>query len=208
MSDHRGMALSAGLVASTSDAAQTARLASGLAELMRAGDVVVLVGDLGSGKTVFTQGLGAGLGVDATITSPTFALVQSYQGRLGLHHLDVYRLNRLNEALDLGLGELLDDDAVVVIEWGDTIAPVLPQDYIEVRIFADGASTERRIEFLFSGNRWQARVRAVSAVVANVCGDPDDGTEPDDSTGPDGTEPAEPVDTPASVEPPGTEGDS
>jgi tRNA threonylcarbamoyladenosine biosynthesis protein TsaE len=150
---------------------QTRLLAHGLAELMRPGDLVVLVGDLGTGKTAFTQGLGTGLGVTATITSPTFALVQSYSGRLDLHHLDVYRLTQVNEALDLGLAEMLDDDAVVVIEWGDTVAPVLPHDYLEVRLDYGGTEAERRIEFMGVGSRWQARMRAVAAVVTNICGE-------------------------------------
>ena len=79
----------------------TRSLAAALGELIRAGDILVLIGDLGAGKTAFAQGLGAGLGVTDTITSPTFALVQSYRGRLDLHHLDVYRLGQVNEALEL-----------------------------------------------------------------------------------------------------------
>lgn len=177
-------------VASSSGVEQTRSLAHGLAELMRPGDLVVLVGNLGTGKTAFTQGLGTGLGVDATITSPTFALVQSYGGRLNLHHLDVYRLTQVNQALDLDLAEMLDDEAVVVIEWGDTIAPVLPHDYLEVRLAYGATEVERRIEFLGVGSRWQARMRAVAAVVTNVCGE----QGPPDVPGP--AAPDAPVDGP------------
>lgn len=143
----------------------TRRLAAALGELIRAGDILVLIGDLGAGKTAFAQGLGAGLGVADTITSPTFALVQSYSGRLDLHHLDVYRLTQINEALDLGLAELLDDDAVVVIEWGDTIAPVLPQNYLEVRLDYGEGDTERLVRFNPVGSRWSARMRSIATVV-------------------------------------------
>ena len=157
--------------ASSTSVDQTADLARGLAELMRPGDLVVLTGGLGCGKTAFTQGLGAGLGVTDNITSPTFALVQSYGGRLDLHHLDVYRLENVNEALDLGLAELLDDDAVVAIEWGDTIAPVLPQEYLEVHIEIGSEGNHRELTLHGRGTRWQSRMRAVADVVSNVCGD-------------------------------------
>ena len=150
----------------------TRSLAAALGELIRAGDILVLIGDLGAGKTAFAQGLGAGLGVTDTITSPTFALVQSYRGRLDLHHLDVYRLGQVNEALDLGLAELLDDDAVMVIEWGDTIAPVLPHDYLEVRLAYSDADGERLIRFSPVGSRWSARMRAIATVVERPSEEP------------------------------------
>ncbi len=172
------------LAVTTSGEQQTRDLAAALAELARPGDLLVLVGDLGAGKTVFTQGLGRGLGIDEQITSPTFALVQSYVGRLDLHHLDVYRLEQVNEALDLGLAELLDDDAVMVIEWGDTIAPVLPHDYLEVRLsYGEGDGDARRIELVPVGHRWSARGRAMATVLEQVVGAPDDGADGD---GPDG----------------------
>lgn len=155
-----------GLHVSTAGAEQTRRLGAALAELARPGDVFLLLGDLGTGKTVLAQGLGAGLGVHDVITSPTFALVQSYEGRLGLHHLDVYRLEQVNEALDLGLAELLDDDAVVVVEWGDRIAPVLPQDYLEVRLGYGAGITDRTVELVPIGSRWSARRRALTSLLA------------------------------------------
>lgn len=169
-------------VARTVGVERTRALASALGELVRPGDLLVLVGDLGAGKTAFAQGLGRGLGVTETITSPTFALVQSYSGRLDLHHLDVYRLDQVNEALDLGLAELLDDDAVVVIEWGETIAPVLPHDYLEVRLSHGGASDVREVALAPVGPRWSARMHAVSTVLANLEAVDDDGG-PDPSDG-------------------------
>ena len=88
------------LVARTASVLETRDLAAALAELARPSDLLVLVGDLGAGKTAFTQGFGRGLGIDEQITSPTFALVRSYTGRLDLYHLDVYRLEQVSEALD------------------------------------------------------------------------------------------------------------
>jgi tRNA threonylcarbamoyladenosine biosynthesis protein TsaE len=162
----------AGLVARTDSAEATRDLAASLAELARPSDLLVLVGDLGAGKTAFTQGFGRGLGIDDQITSPTFALVQSYTGRLDLYHLDVYRLDQVAEALDLGLSELLDDGSVTVIEWGDAITPVLPHDYLEVHLrFVDGADgvplpDDREVELVPVGPRWAARVRALGAALA------------------------------------------
>lgn len=160
------------VVTRTDSVDSTRALAAAIAELARPGDLVLLVGDLGAGKTAFTQGFGAGLGVEGPITSPTFALVQSYQGRLELHHLDVYRLDHLHEAMDLGLSELLDGDSVTLIEWGDTITAALPRDYLEVRIgFADDAD-DRRIELCPVGPGWQPRARALGVAAAAWAIDP------------------------------------
>ena len=161
------------LIARTSSVDETRDLAAALAELARPSDLLVLVGDLGAGKTAFTQGFGRGLGIDEQITSPTFALVRSYTGRLDLYHLDVYRLEQVAEALDLGLSELLDDGSVTIIEWGDTIAPVLPHDYLEVHLrFEEGDQVDARtVELRPVGARWAARVRALGAAVAPWTGE-------------------------------------
>jgi tRNA threonylcarbamoyladenosine biosynthesis protein TsaE len=127
-------ARAATLVARTTSATETQQLAAALAALVQPGDLVVLAGDLGAGKTTFTQGFGRALGVTEPITSPTFTLAQQYEGRLRVHHLDVYRLEQLAEVAELGLSELLDDGGVVLIEWGDAILGVLPGDYLEVRL--------------------------------------------------------------------------
>lgn len=181
------------LTVRTGSVDETRQLAAALAELARPSDLVVLVGDLGVGKTAFTQGFGRGLGVDEQITSPTFALVRSYTGRLDLYHLDVYRLEQVVETLDLGLSELLDDGAVTVIEWGDTIAPALPHDYLEVHLRFDDADASltdtgpgaptaaigaerladvaepadgRVVELRPVGARWSARSRALGVAAA------------------------------------------
>src|SRR5262245_18924853 len=107
------------LRALTHSEAATYGLAAALEPLLRAGDLLLLTGDLGAGKTTFVRGLAAAMGVSARVTSPTFTLAHTYEGRLRLHHLDAYRLERRAELLDLDLPALLDDQAVVAVEWGD-----------------------------------------------------------------------------------------
>jgi tRNA threonylcarbamoyladenosine biosynthesis protein TsaE len=154
------------VVAATGSVEGTRDLGAALAELLRPGDVLVLTGDLGAGKTALTQGLGRGLGVTAPITSPTFTLAQVYEGRLRMHHLDVYRLERPEEALDLGLPELLDDEGVVVVEWGEAILAELPADHLEVRLTFGAGDDDRRIAVRANGRRWVARERSLAAALA------------------------------------------
>lgn len=154
------------LRATTDSVDQTRALAAAVAELAQPGDLLLLVGDLGAGKTAFTQGFGQGLGVEDHITSPTFALVQGYDGRLQLNHLDVYRLEEVNEAYDLGLSELLDDASVTLIEWGDTITAALPRDYLEVRITFGEGPDDRVIEFSTVGPAWLPRTGALAAALS------------------------------------------
>lgn len=152
------------IVVHTSSAEATAQLAAAIAELVRPTDLLLLSGDLGAGKTTFTQGFGRGLGVTEQITSPTFTLVRSYEGRLTLHHLDIYRLS-IDEVIDLGLNEMLDGEAVTLIEWGDIVAPLLGADRLEVRLRLGEGDDDRVIELEAVG-RWAARDRAVRAAVA------------------------------------------
>ena len=153
--------------ARTKSVDETKEIGAALAELARAGDLVLLAGDLGAGKTAFAQGFGRGLGVDEPITSPTFTLAREYQGnRLRLHHLDAYRMEALEEVLDVGLPELLDDEAVVLIEWGDVIVPAVPADYLEVRITLGEGDDDRVIDFSWVGPSWATRARALATVAA------------------------------------------
>lgn len=106
-----------------SSLADTHAIAAALAALSRAGDLIVLAGEMGAGKTAFAKGFGAALGVTEPITSPTFTLVHSYEaGKLTLHHADIYRLSTHNEVADLALAELLEYDGIVLVEWGDVVA--------------------------------------------------------------------------------------
>jgi tRNA threonylcarbamoyladenosine biosynthesis protein TsaE len=98
------------------------------------GDVIALYGELGAGKTCLIQGVAAGLGVAATVTSPTFILIAEYPGRLPLHHVDLYRTDSLAEIRALGLEDLLDGDGVTVVEWAEKAEALLPARSIRVRI--------------------------------------------------------------------------
>lgn len=151
--------------ATTTSRDDTQALAAALAELARPGDLLLLAGDLGAGKTAFTQGFGAALGVAERITSPTYTLHHRYEGRLRLEHLDVYRLDQLDEVLDLGLPELLDEGGVVVIEWGDAISPMLPADYLEVRLRLGEGDDDRSLALDLVGPRWSARRRALTTAL-------------------------------------------
>jgi tRNA threonylcarbamoyladenosine biosynthesis protein TsaE len=135
----------------------TRAVAAALGPLLEPGDVVSLVGDLGAGKTAFAQGLAAGLGVEGPVTSPTFTIVQEYEGRIPVAHVDVYRLDTVQDLYDLGFDELIDDGRVTIVEWGDLIAQALPADRLVVRIEPGAADTERVLEFAFHGARWLGR---------------------------------------------------
>lgn len=106
----------------TRSAAETEALGEELASRLAPGDLLLLAGELGSGKTTFVRGLARGLGASATVQSPTFTLVRVYPGRVQLAHADLYRLERTAELGDLGLEELLEE-GVVAVEWGDRLAP-------------------------------------------------------------------------------------
>ena len=152
-------------------AAGTAQWGERLARFLRPGDTVLLGGDLGAGKTTFTQGLARGLGVVAPVTSPTFVLVHSYRTRAGwdLLHADVWRLEQLQEVIDLAIPELLEDGAAAVIEWGERAAPALLPDCLRVTIgFAeegpDDAGGARRLEFRSLGPGWDSRMAELRAL--------------------------------------------
>lgn len=136
---------------------QTQAIASAVASVVVDGDLLVLVGDLGAGKTAFTQGFAAELDVTDPVTSPTFTLANRYEGRLVVNHLDVYRIEALAEAQDLALPELLDD-GVTLVEWGDVILPALPADRLDIRITFGAGDDDRVLAFTAVGPRWTARV--------------------------------------------------
>ncbi len=146
-------------VESTRDAAAR------LSPLLRAGDVILLSGDLGGGKTAFTQGLATAMGVRTAVSSPTFVLAQSYDApEMRLHHLDAYRLERPAEILDLNIPELLEDRAVTVVEWGEKIRPYVGQDYLVITMLTPDPTqpeNDRVIEMEAYGATWADRESAI-----------------------------------------------
>ncbi|MFD1021117.1 tRNA (adenosine(37)-N6)-threonylcarbamoyltransferase complex ATPase subunit type 1 TsaE [Thalassobacillus hwangdonensis] len=132
----------------TTSAEQTMQLASDIGERLEPGDVLTLEGDLGAGKTTFTKGLGAGLGVKRTINSPTFTIIKEYFGRMPLYHMDVYRLEDSDE--DIGFDEYFSGDGVVVVEWAQFIEEFLPEERLDIEITYKN-ETERVIK-LTAGN--------------------------------------------------------
>lgn len=154
------------LAAETIGVEQTRALAASLAGVARPGDVVLLVGDLGAGKTAFAQGFAAGLGVKEPVTSPTFILARTYTGRLRLHHVDAYRLDHLQEAIDLGLAEMVDDGAVTLVEWGDAVAPALSPEFLEVRLTYGDDDDRRTVGLHPMGRRWSARAEALDGALS------------------------------------------
>ena len=149
----------------TERAAQTRALAAALASLLEPGDLVLLAGELGAGKTTFAQGLAAGLGVEGPVTSPTYTIVQEYAGRVPVAHVDVYRLDRMQELYDLGYEELVDDARVTMIEWGDVVAHAFPPDHLLVHIEPVPGGDVRHIVLEFRG-RWQSRRASIERALS------------------------------------------
>lgn len=138
--------------------ASTHAVAAVLAGLARPGDMIALAGGMGAGKTAFAQGFGQALGVTEAITSPTFTLVHSYGcGKITLHHVDLYRLQRMSEVADLALAELAEFGGIVLVEWGDVVSASLG-DHLRVRLdFVDGDEGARLIDVAPSGSSWASR---------------------------------------------------
>lgn len=113
----------------------TFALGKQIGESVALGSVLTLVGDLGVGKTVFTQGLAEGLGISDAVNSPTFTIVQIYEeGRIPLYHLDVYRIGDISEMDEIGYEDYFYGDGVCLIEWANLIEELLPERYVEIRI--------------------------------------------------------------------------
>ena len=151
----------------SASANRTQRLGALLSALLQPGDVVLLEGPLGAGKTALTQGIGAGLGVRETINSPTFTLLKEYEGRLPLYHFDLYRIEDPEELFALGFEDYFGGEGVCVVEWADRgvaadDATLWPANWLRIVISADGA-TKRALTCSAAGVRGEALLRAFVA---------------------------------------------
>ncbi|HMQ51781.1 MAG TPA: tRNA (adenosine(37)-N6)-threonylcarbamoyltransferase complex ATPase subunit type 1 TsaE [Anaerolineae bacterium] len=141
---------------------QTRRLGARLADMLNPGDVLALVGELGTGKTRWVQGVCQGLGITEPVISPTFTLVNEYQGRLPVFHIDLYRLAGAAEALTFGLEDYLYDDGVTLIEWADRAANLLPAQYLTIEMHHMD-ETKRRIVLRPQGERFVELLKVYKA---------------------------------------------
>ncbi len=138
------------------DREETILLGERLANHLTGGDIIGLFGELGSGKTTFTKGIALGLKIKKeSVHSPTFTLLNVYEGKLLLFHFDLYRLDQIKEILNLGYEEFFYGEGVSVIEWAEKLGRLLPQNYLKVQ-FTNVNENERKIRFSAKGKRSEA----------------------------------------------------
>jgi len=137
----------------SNSAGQTRNIGMKLGKSAAAGDVLLLVGPLGAGKTCLTQGIARGLGIHEYTASPSFVLVREYQGKLPLYHIDLYRLDKIEEVTQLGLDDYLYGNGVCVVEWADKGLSVLPEEHllVEMQIVSP---MKRKLSFMPKGTRY------------------------------------------------------
>lgn len=133
-----------------------------LGSLLQGGDILSLNGDLGAGKTTLTKSIGKGLGVEDYITSPTFALINEYEGRFRVYHFDVYRLDDVESLYDLGFEDYFYSDGVTIVEWGDRIKEFLPDNTINIEIEKGEDLEERILTISGEGERFELIVKELN----------------------------------------------
>jgi len=140
---------------------ETLSVSHRLATILQPGDVIGLVGDLGAGKTLFTQGIASEMGVPegCYVNSPTFTIINEYPTRPPIYHFDLYRIEDPGELFEIGYYEYLEGDGVCIIEWFDRHGEAAPPVFLLVEIDSFGDGTERRIEFEPHGGDWETRLR-------------------------------------------------
>jgi len=145
---------------------ETRAFAQRLGALLQPGDVLVLAGEMGAGKTAFTKGVALALGIEEQVASPTFTIVREYAASIPLVHVDVYRLDHVQELHDLGLDDLLGEEAITVVEWGDKVSAALPGDRLDIRIEFGEGDDDRVFTIDCAGTSWVARRDAIAALAS------------------------------------------
>jgi len=141
---------------------ETEEFGQKLGSLLEGGDLLSLTGDLGAGKTTLTKSIGIGLGISDYITSPTFTLINEYKGRVWLYHFDVYRLEGEEDLLDLGYEDYFYSDGVTIVEWGDKIEDILPENRININIKKGKKLDERIVTLSGKGKRYEKIVKELN----------------------------------------------
>ena len=126
-----------------------------IGENVRPGDILLLYGDLGSGKTVLARGIACGMGVSDRITSPTFTLMNPYVGKYPVYHFDLYRLIRPEELYDLDYEEYFYGDGIAIVEWPERMGGLLPEEYMKICLFKTDSVTRRKITLEPFGSRFE-----------------------------------------------------
>ena len=139
---------------------ETQQIGTTIGEQAQSGDLILLVGDLGAGKTCFTQGIAWGTGFDGYASSPSFVLVREYRGELTVYHIDLYRLDNMDEITELGIDDYLYGEGICVIEWADKALDFLPQEHLLIT-FEHRTENERRLRFEPKGPRYSNIVEQI-----------------------------------------------
>jgi tRNA threonylcarbamoyladenosine biosynthesis protein TsaE len=159
-----GLADSASICVVSANSRETRKVGRCLGALLRPGDLLLLSGPFGAGKTTLTQGIARGLGSMEVVTSPSFTLVNQYRGHHGdaaiLYHIDLYRIGSGDEALDMGIEEYITEQAICVVEWPEQAYPVFPKERLEIEMTYAGP-TGRRIEIVGRGGRYTRLIAAL-----------------------------------------------
>ena len=150
----------------TKDPEETRTIGRIVGEQATAGDVVLLTGELGTGKTCLTQGVLHGLGSDDLARSPTFVLIAEYRGRIPLYHMDLYRVGSIDQTEELGIEEYLEGDGLTVVEWADNVPSIFPDDSLHVHIELV-SECERRLSLAANTGRFAGVIEAVSQMASN-----------------------------------------
>ena len=133
-----------------------------LGKMLGSGDFVSLTGDLGAGKTLFVHGIASGLAVKGPVSSPSFLIIQEYQGRYPIFHCDFYRLGSYQELEDIGWEEYFNRGGIILVEWGDLIPEALPVDYLKIEISQVGRENGRLLRFIPHGKHYEAVIEELA----------------------------------------------